>query len=299
VHDWVELHHFVPIRELDRLLGLMARLSDKVGTIEATLGPDNPVLGGERFARGNLRHLRLLASAPDGYDKIEAELEGPFDPEEQAYLDCVTLQRDGLTAVNGPLVSAVSETSHDRVRATAYWRVSCGRQTRGLWLMCDPKTGCVVEDPAAAIEALRKASTMSPSPIEQHESTVIRARQACARYVRGVTTRLEAARIAGDALRPGLPQCRIATWLGHALRSKRHRPGPETRALIDRILDKLAKRFTAADERALSEVVATLPTHPSSEFLGELERRLLDMNRDGPAATVIREVGLLLFVPGG
>lgn len=299
VHDWVELHHFVPVRELDRLLGLMARLSDKVGTIEATLGLDSPVLGGERFARDNLRHLRLLASAPDGYDRIEAELEGPFDPEEQAYLDCVTFRGDGLTAVSGPLVSAVSETSQGRVRATAYWRVSCGRQTRGLWLMCDPKSGCVVEDAAAAIEALRKASTMSPAPLEQLESTVIRARQACARYARSVTTRLEAARIAGDALRPGLPQCRIASWLGHALQSKRHRPGPEARALIDRILERLAKRFTAADERALSEVVAALPNHPSAEFLSGLERRLLHMDRDVPAAPVIREVGLLLFVPGG
>jgi superfamily II DNA or RNA helicase len=297
LHEWVELHHFVPVRELDRLLGLMTRLTDKVGTIEATLGPDNPVLGEPEAVNRNIQHLRLLATDPKGYDTIEAELEGPFDPEEQAYLDYVALRGNEPPSGLGPLVTAVKDVPGRRLRAIAYWRVSCGRQTRGLWLVCDPKSGCVVEDAAAAIEALRKVSTESPTRIDRFDSTVISARQACARYARGVAERLEAARIAGDALRPGLPQCRISSWLGHALQSKRHRPGPEARSLIDRVLEKLSRRFTAADERALAQVVARLPTHPSLDFLIDLERRLLDMEPDDSGSTKIEEVGLLLFVP--
>lgn len=297
LHEWVELHHFVPSRELDRLLGLMARLNEKVDTIEAMLGPDSPVLGGPETANRNIKHLRVLATDPDGLDSLEAELEGPFDPEEQAYLDCIALQGANLVSQAGPSVSAVTDASADRVRVIAYWRVTCGGQSRGLWLVCDPDSGCVVEDAAAAIEALRRAATEPTTQTDRLESTVISARRVCGRYARAVARRLEAARIAGDALRPGLPQCRIASWLSHALQSKSHRLGAETRSVIDRVLERLARRFTAAGERGLSEIAAGLPAYPTSDFLNDLEQYLLDMDPRDSSSTEIREVGLLLLVP--
>lgn len=298
IHEWVELHHFVPTRELERLLGLMARLHEKVRAIERALGTDNPVLGGPHQPTPNFQHLRALASSPDGYDRIEADLEGPFDPEEQAYLDYVALKKEERVNTSGPSVSAVIDDTTSRVRAIAYWRVTCGRQRRGLWLVCDPKSGCVVEDSAAAIEALRAVSaTSKTAPIGDLESSVRSARRVCHRYVAGVMARLEAARIAGDALRPGLPQCRIAAWLGQSLQSKGHHPGPEIRSRSDQLLEKLARRYTAAGERALFRIADRLPAHPTPAFLDELERHLLELDPHQPSPPKAREIGLLLLVP--
>jgi superfamily II DNA or RNA helicase len=298
VHEWVELHHFVPARELERLLGLMARLHEKVRAIETALGTDNPVLGRPELATPNFQHLRTLASGPDGYERIEADLEGPFDPEEQAYLDYVALKGGERVATSGPGVSAVTDHTTSRVRAIAYWRVDCGHQRRGLWLVCDPKSGCVVEDSAAAILALRTVSANSKTlPIGRLESNVSSARRVCGRYVARVMARLEAARIAGDALRPGLPQCRIAAWLGQSLQSKSHHLGPETRSRSDDLLGRLARRYTAAGERALSRIADHLPAYPTPAFLDKLEQRLLELAPNEPSPPKAREIGLLLLVP--
>ncbi|MGD8867097.1 MAG: hypothetical protein PVI01_05695, partial [Gemmatimonadales bacterium] len=119
----------------------------------------------------------------------------------------------------------------------------------------------------------------------------------CGRYVARVMARLEAARIAGDALRPGLPQCRIAAWLGQSLQSKSHHLGPETRSRSDDLLGRLARRYTAAGERALSRIADHLPAHPTPAFLDKLEQRLLELAPNEPSPPKAREIGLLLLVP--
>jgi hypothetical protein len=123
------------------------------------------------------------------------------------------------------------------------------------------------------------------------------ARAACARHAEKVLARFDAARLAGDALRPGLPQCRIAAWLSRGLQSKVHRPASDVRASIDQLLERLARRFTAAGERELARIASQLPKYPDSVFIERLLEMLHAMDRTGDERAEVREVGLLLIVP--
>ncbi len=299
IHDSVELYHFVPAHALDRLLGLMTRLQGKVATIQAALGLDNPVIGSPADRQRAADQVRMLARDPDGFEKVEQELEGPLDPEEQAHIDSVELL-DAQASPRGerPVACVIPGIEGRRVRAVAYWRVECGSQSRGLWLVCDPESGCVAEDQGAAIDVLKSASAGSAIRLDSvTDRTLTAARVACARYAEKTLARFDAARIAGDALRPGLPQCRIAAWLGRSLQSKTHRPAPHLRTLIDQLHEKLARRFTAAGEWELARIASQLPESPDSAFINGLIEKLHTMDRTDEERAEVREVGLLLIVP--
>ena len=301
VHEVVELHHFVPAHDLDRLLGLMARLHGKVSTIQGALGLDQPVLATPGDADRAIECLRILARDPDGYDRVEEQMEGPLDPEEQAYIDCVALSKDTHADTGpGPAVAAITDPSAAAPRAVAYWRMNCGEHSRGLWMTCDLDTGGIAEDQAGAVAAFRR-SLASTAPIAAVERKAVgrwvqSARRAFSRYARGVLARVEAARIAGDALSPNLPQCRIAAWLSRNFESAATRHSRDQRVMIDALLERLAQRFTLAAERSLAGLVAELPDRPTPEVLGALAEMLGSFESDGSGPARLQEVGMLLLL---
>ncbi|HSG81682.1 MAG TPA: helicase-related protein, partial [Gemmatimonadota bacterium] len=66
VHDTVELHHFVSAQDIERLLGLMARLQGKVSAIQGALGLDHPVLGESAGGRAAIEQVKTITCEPDG-----------------------------------------------------------------------------------------------------------------------------------------------------------------------------------------------------------------------------------------
>jgi superfamily II DNA/RNA helicase len=294
--DFIELYHFIPARALDQLLGLMSRLATKVSTIGTALGLDYPVLATPERRERTLEQIRALANDRDGYERLEADTEGPLDPEEQAYIDfAADLKAAGQTRISRPATSIVAADGAETPRAAAYWQVDTGHLNRALWLTCDLETGCVVEDQSEALEVFRAAKTRTAQRSSRRLLTT--ARRAFARYVDTVVARLEAARLAGDALRPNLPQCRIAAWLSQNYRADSHRLGDEDKATIDRLLSSLALRFTAAHERTLSEFAERLPNGLDRRLLEDLEVVLRSFENHGARKFVAREVATLLLLP--
>lgn len=294
VSEHVELQYFVPADDLDRLLGLMARLQGKVTTISATLGLDHPVLARPEDRQRTLEQIRVLARDPESYDRVEEEVEGPLDPEEQAYLDYVAHADGAATSKQTwPAASAAAIAEKEPPRAVSYWSIHTGGQVRGLWLVCDIETGCVAEDQVAALESFRSArARRRHKPPKQ---LLARARRACARYAGNLVVRLEAARIAGDALNPSLPQCRIAAWLSRSFQATAHQLTSDEKAKIDDLFDRLGHRFSVADERSLAAAAAELPTHPTPGFLARLDgllRSLASNPRERAS-----EVATLLLLP--
>jgi superfamily II DNA or RNA helicase len=294
--EHVELHHFVPAHDLDRLLGLMARLQGKVATISATLGLDHPVLAMPGAGKRALDQIRVLTHDPDGYDRVEEEVEGPLDPEEQAYLDYLAEAKGAaVTTEMGPAVAAAALEDKGQPRAVSYWRLHSGGQARGLWLVCDIETGCVAEDQVAALESFRNARALRQRRSPDH--LLASARRACARYAHGLAARLEACRIAGDALSPSLPQCRIAAWLSRSFQANAHRLTSEEKAKIDDLLDRLGQRFTVAGERSLAAAAAELPAHPTPSFFARLDSLLRTLASDHAGSRGADEVATLLLLP--
>ena len=296
VPDVVALHHFVPADALDRLLGLMSRLQRKVSTIDASLGMDQPVLAMPTNTNATIDQIRTLARDPAGYDKVESEIEGPLDPEEQAYLDFVEFAGgDTQSMPTGVAASVVTDKEESGRRAIAYWYLNSGDQGRGLWLVCDLDTGCVIEDQAAAMGTLRRASAQT-STKKENGSTLRAARRACERYARSVQARLEATRIAGDALSPGLPQCRIAAWLSQSLREPGHRFGAHTRMTIDGLLARLARRYTIAAERMIAQLADRLPETVDLATIREIDKLLSACPSSTECPTRLEEIAILLVV---
>ncbi|HSG82700.1 MAG TPA: hypothetical protein VLC48_10640, partial [Gemmatimonadota bacterium] len=195
-------------------------------------------------------------------------------------------------------VSAVFDPEAHATRAVAYWRLSCGNQNRGLWLVYDPETGCVAEDQAGAIAALRYAAVLP----EQEAPTALidNARRACFHYARSAIARLEAARIAGDALHPNLPQCRIAAWINQGFTATRDRLSRHERAALDRLLQRLACRFTVSAERSLAAVLQRLPDRPDLDSLDLIDKQLRALEPGGGDRVDLSEVALLvLLAPPG
>ncbi len=294
--DLIELYHFVPSEALDQLLGLMSRLASKVTTIDTALGLDHPVLASPAGREQSVGHIRKLANDRDGYERLEADVEGPLDPEEQAYIDFTSIaNRKSLQRTPRPAVSTVTVDSAQSPKAVAYWQVNTGQSNRALWLKCDLETGCVVEDQVAVLEAFRSA--LNRPTRKSSKRQMASARRALARHVGTVVARLEAARLAGDALRPSLPQCRIAAWLSRNLRATSHRLPIEEKESIDRLLSRLGFRFTAAHERTLSEFAERLPDNLDRTWLSDLDRTLRSFEREPLHRTVAREVATLLLLP--
>jgi hypothetical protein len=123
------------------------------------------------------------------------------------------------------------------------------------------------------------------------------ARRACARYAHGLAARLEACRIAGDALSPSLPQCRIAAWLSRSFQANAHRLTSEEKAKIDDLLDRLGQRFTVAGERSLAAAAAELPAHPTPSFFARLDSLLRTLASDHAGSRGADEVATLLLLP--
>jgi hypothetical protein len=153
----------------------------------------------------------------------------------------------------------------------------------------------VAEDQVAALELFRNARALRRRKPPQH--VLASARRACTRFAHNLVARLEAAHIAGDALSPSLPQCRIAAWLSRSFQATAHRLTPEQKVNIDDLLDRLGHRFTVGDERSLAAAAAELPAHPTPSFLARLDRllRTLASNRKGPRGA--NEVATLLLLP--
>jgi hypothetical protein len=153
----------------------------------------------------------------------------------------------------------------------------------------------VVDDQVAALQLLRDARALRRRNPPQH--LLASARRACARYAQGLVARLEAARIAGDALSPGLPQCRIAAWLSRSFRARAHRLTSQERRSIDDLLDRLGQRFTVAAERSLAAAAAELPPHPTASFLLQLDGLLRTLVTDPSGSQRADEVATLLLLP--
>ncbi len=296
VAEEVALHHFVPADALDRLLGLMSRLQKKVRTIDASLGMDRPVLALPRDTNLAISQIRTLAREPEGYERVEREIEGPLDPEEQAYLDFIELAGDDIGSIPpGVVASVVHDGQTSGHRAFAYWRLYCGDQERGLWLVCDLDTGSVVEDQAAALDALRRAATLR-SGEAAHASTLSNARRICDRYAKSVQARLDASRMAGDSLSPSLPQCRIAAWLSKSLRESGHRLGAQARTQLDGLSTRLAHRYTVAAERSMAQIADRLPEAFDRVILHEVEALLSSSEPRASTPSHLQEIAILLVV---
>ncbi len=296
LHEFVQLYHFTPASDLERLLGLMTRLHKKITSIRSTLGLDHPPLAASTDQDRAAQHVRLLAQRADGFDVVENEIEGPLDPEEQAYLDCVRL----VSATNHlpserAAIAAVIDTNTTTPHAIAYWRLTCGDYGRGLWMSYDLDSGSVAEDQSGVVSALQAARSMTPC--EASKATKAIARRAFTAYAQGVLARLQAARIAGDALSPNLPQCRIAAWLRRGYDSRPGHLTRDQRATADRLLVRLSRRFTIAGERQLAEFAARLPELPDDDWLNALGHQLATLETAGSGRVGLREVGILLILP--
>jgi superfamily II DNA or RNA helicase len=299
VNDVVTLHHFVPADSLERLLGLMSRLQEKVSTIDASLGIDQPVLAIPNNSDITIQQIRTLAQGPAGLERVENEIEGPLDPEEQAYLDFVELVRcDVETTPTGVAAGVVTDDAFSGRRAVAYWTLTSGDQRRGLWLVCDLDTGCVTEDQNTVLATLRRARTLA-STSEEDNGNLRAARTLCDRYATSVKARLEATRIAGDALNPHLPQCRIAAWLSQALRQPHRRLGAGARSTIDDLLSRLARRYTVAAERTIAQLADRLPEAVDPTTIEEIDRLLSACPSGSDRPTQLREIAILLVVGTG
>lgn len=108
-------------------------------------------------------------------------------------------------------------------------------------------------------------------------------------------TRLQASRIAGDELTPNLPQCRIAAWLTREFKAAEHRLDAIERTRIDGLLERLARRFTLAGERALARIANELPQRPETAFLSQLESALSPLEPESFAPPIARDVATLLL----
>lgn len=293
-NEFVELFHFVPAAQIDRLLGLMGRLRAKIRTISYTLGLDDPVL-----ALGDdveISSATRRAGSPGAWEDLEDRIEGPLDPEERAYLDYVELGAGSAGRRRAPCVAGCE--ADDGVRAVSYWRLTTPSGTRGVWLVYRRPDGRVVEDPDSAVRVLRSCR---PATRTVPDPGLIRPIRAAFRdYARGLARRIEATHVAGDALRPHLPQYRLAAWLARGLRSRIDRTRLEAAVELDTLLDRLARRYTAAAERALSELLERRPVRPEPEFLIQLDRTLRRLRStahgaSGPTQAV--EIGTLLVDP--
>lgn len=161
VANSVELYHFVPVDQLERLLRLMERLQRKVSAITEIIGIDHPILATSNTATSASQHIRQLARDPKSFKSVEQELEGPMDPEERAYLDYVAALEDGsvqklendreLSRPPGPPAVTALEIEGETGRAIAYWQIKQGTQRRALWLVCDLDSLSVIEDQAEAL----------------------------------------------------------------------------------------------------------------------------------------------------
>ncbi len=299
ISDSIQLYHFVPASQLERLLGLMRRLRQKVQTIDATLHLDHPVLtSGDSSGIDHIERVHRLATDPSSLETLEDDLDGPGDPEEVAYIDYVSiLERPRpLEKVTGPVSAVARGAAIDGPCAYAYWRVTSGTMSRGLWLRYDPTTRCIVEDQAAAIQAFRKAARCA-SVSAARPDELARARQAAARYAREVVAQLEAARIAGDSLHPGLPQCRIASWLAREFEKSAYRLKEHDRAQIDELLDGLARRFTAESERTLARFASELPERLETAFLEDLSAFLAPLATEDSGPATAHEGATLFVIP--
>ena len=311
IAEVVELHHFVPARDLDRLLGLMDRLRSKLATIESAIGVDYPTLASGYEADGAVDRVRRLSLDPEEYDRLEEEIEGPLDPEEQAYIDHVSLvggrAAPPSASDRAAVTCVVSEAARRAVkgedgeaegqgpRAVACWQLMAGQESRSLWLTCDLRTGYVEEDQASALTAFRAAIEQPMAGIDDRAISAVR--RSCARYAQMAAARFQAARIAGDALRPGLPQCQIAAWLSRYYESAIDRLTTDQRALVDRLLDGLACRFTMAVERDLMSMADRLEEHASWQATERLAAQLEPILESRNAPVSAREVGVLILLP--
>jgi len=304
----VQLHHFVPDRDLDRLLGLMARLRTKLEAIDSTIGLDHPVLGSlGTSADDTLERVRRLALDPDEFERVEEEIEGPLDPEEQAYLDYISQGGDvepdpravsptasAVAFVTGSTeveTCATAQTPHNQ-RAVAYWRLTVDGAARGMWLIYDHETGHVVEDQSTALQELRRARDTGPA--QRDDRLLAATRRGCLRYARSVVARLQAARIAGDALGPALPQSRIAAWLSRYYASAEDRLNAVQRERLDDLLDRIGRRFTLATERALAGVAQSLPERATPADVDRVTRAIAELADSEEEPIRAHEVALLL-----
>lgn len=291
----IAIYHFVPADRVERLLGLVGRLQRKVSAIATTLGLEHPILADIPFAEDDdgpaMREL-ITGSA----EVEDPHLDDPLDPEEQAYLDFVAAGLDtrAVEPESPPLVAiAVSDAS--ALRAISYWQIHTGDRRRRLWLLYDGGTGGVSEDPAAAIELLRQPLPTAREDVPEGRLRVVRG--AFHRHVSATLVRLEASRLAGDAVGFHLPQTRLAKWIArHFAQAADHLADAE-RARLDALLDRLGRRFTAATERTLRGLADERPQEPDPEFLARLEGAL-GASADPPAErTRAREIGTLVLLP--
>lgn len=298
VPESVVLYNFAPAAQLDRLLRLMDRLHEKVGTIDAALGADQQLFPfRSKCATRPSDHIRALTSNAQGLDALEDALEGPNDPEELAYLDFAAsrkhLRQPSPSAAPG--ASIVSSNDLTVPQAYAYWRISSGRSSRALWLLYDASTRRVVEDQRGAIAGFKRKG--DPQPSERGTELLARARLAFTRHVQAALAHLEAARIAGDWLKPGLPQCKIAAWVAREFARQRLRMSSEERRRVDALLERLGRRYTVAEEGRLSQLLNRLPARLDRESLARLEGVLSDMVIETEPPGAAHEIATLLAIP--
>ncbi len=122
-------------------------------------------------------------------------------------------------------------------------------------------------------------------------------RGAFRRYVEGAIDHLEATQIAGDAISPNLPQCRIAAWLSRYFQATGPRLPTAERVRIDDLLTRLSRRFTKATERVLWDLLDELPDRPDPDSLEHLEGLLRAPRSETQTEIAVREVGTLLLLP--
>ena len=293
--EHIAVYHFVPGDRIERLLGLVGRLQKKVAAIGATLGLDHPVLPYDLSSpNDDDPTIRALMASSRHLD--DERFDDPLDPEEQAYLDFVAAEvRESADGPFAPPLVAVAIDAADGPRAVSYWQIRMGERRRRLWLVYEGGTGRVVEDPAIAIETLRKP--WAPAPADAPDGWIRAARSALRRHVAAMALRLEALRLAGDAVGFNLPQTRLGKWIARYFAETADRMADAERARLDALLDRLGRRFTPATERALARLADQRPETPDPDFVERLEDMLGAPADPVPETPEIREIGTLVVAP--
>ena len=292
-HEVVHTWNFLPARGLDALLGLLARVSAKLGAIRA-LGAEPAVLGRHQQLRRRAGGVtgrcwtpvpeapdmrpevvvrRIAAGDPGLFDELERRNDGPFAVVERARAVWLRNRNDGCTAgptndrprtlpgarrIWEPTVLALKQPAGEAQRTIVVLEADAGKALR--WILIG-RDGVAVEDRLAALAVLtsiidpvaRSAGGTIETSID-HGGAAVAAAIALGVVHLGRLDRQVAERQRSRSLR------RVML---HALARE---PGGPDAALCDRadaLIQRTVEGFRAGVEQQIQEVVRTWRALPA------------------------------------
>lgn len=304
-HDTVYVRHFMPEEGLERLLGLVGTLREKLSAIERTVGLEHPVLESQEIpdpaALANFLD-RLAAGDASALDEIECAAAEPFEWEERLHLEFeswVERHRSAIEAASalgdGVVAAAAAVAAPQAGGSAFYFRAQAeGSPPRRLWLVADDTPESLRIDRSRAVELFTLARDLLPAPRPRPRFHEIRAAAwgLARRWVEG----LAAQALASDRVDALTPQGRALRWLAAFARTLDDTRLAELGPKIDRLAAALARRQPKGVELALEQVVTALPHAPEEAALRTLDEFLeahpewRDFEEARPPAYQLREI---------